>query len=245
MNIQKFLLLLFLSLSCQHSNNEAFIRSKSNSNQKTGTVILLNGPSASGKSSIQKKIQEHFDEPYIRLGIDNLFDGILPDYYGLGEVEPKGKFNEKDIRYVEIFEINDKKAIKLFIGPIGRKIISGMHKSIAAYARSGCNVVVDYILYDQTWFPELLSELKGLKVYYVGIKYPIEVIEEREKKRATSPVGHARSHYKEVHTFDQYDLTITNPSLSAQDIALKIKRYIERIKSPNAFLNYENRLNEK
>jgi chloramphenicol 3-O phosphotransferase len=210
-----------------------------------GTVIILNGPSASGKSSIQKKIQEHFDEPYMALGVDVLFDGILPDYYGLGEIHPKGKFKEKDIRWVETMEFDDKKAIKLFIGPIGRKVISGMHYSIAAYANQGNNVVVDYILYEKNWFPELVDTLEGIKVYYVGIQYSLSEIEKREAKRATSPVGHARSHYDTVHYFDKYDLVIKNSKLSAEEIALKIKAYVKNNPKPKAFEFYTKNLEKK
>ena len=206
---------------------------------QSGTVIILSGPSASGKSSIQKKIQEYFDEPFLSLGIDNLFDEILPDYYGLGEVKPKGRFSEKDIRYVETLELEGKKAIKLFVGPLGRKVVSGMHRSIASYAHAGNYVVVDYILYEKGWFSELVEELKGVKVYYIGIQFPIEAIEERERKRATSPIGHARSHYKEAHFYDNYDLLIDNPKLTAEEIALKIKNHMKAHQNPMAFESYE------
>ena len=47
--------------------------------QKTGTVIILNGPSASGKSSIQKEFQTlMMPNLWIKLGIDNLFDKPMP-----------------------------------------------------------------------------------------------------------------------------------------------------------------------
>lgn len=111
-----------------------------------------------------------------------------------------------------------------------------MQKTINAYGRTGNNVVVDYILYDKGWFKELIKEREGLKVYYIGIKYPIETIEER--KRATSPVGHAKSHYKEVHFFGNYNLMISDPKLSDQDIALKIRPFIKNNPNLKSFLNY-------
>ena len=203
-----------------------------------GTVIVLNGPSASGKSSVQKKIRELFDKPYLKLGVDNLFDAVLPDYYGLGMIQPKGSFSQEDIRYVETTEVQGKKAVKLIVGPIGRKVITGMHHSIAAYAKAGNNVVVDYILYEKEWFSEFVNTLKGIKVYYIGLKYPLQAIEEREKKRATSPEGHARSHYETVHYFDNYDLVIDDPSLSADEIARNIQRYIDKNPNPKAFIDY-------
>jgi chloramphenicol 3-O phosphotransferase len=189
-------------------------------------VIVINGPSASGKSSIQKKIQENFDEPYLALGIDSLFDNPLPDYYGLKGVHPKGSFAEKDIRYIEVEKIDGQNSIKLYIGPIGRKVISGMHYSIAAYAKQGNNVVVDYISYEKDWPRELEKALSGVQVYYIGIKYPLEIIEARESKRATSPVGHARSHFTSVHEGFKYDLIIDDHELSAEKISLLIKEIV-------------------
>lgn len=187
-----------------------------------GKVIIINGPSACGKTSIQKKIQEFAELPYLRLGIDQLFDNILPDYYGLGEIEPKGKFDTNDIRYVTTIDVAGKPAIKLHIGKAGRKVISGMHYAIAEYVKQGNNVVVDYIKYEDDWLEELQKALENIEVFYVGIKYPLEIIEAREKSRSTSPVGHARSHYYAVHDGLNYDLEITDPSLSAEEIAKKI-----------------------
>ena len=160
-------------------------------------------------------------------------------------IQPKGKFSQEDIRYVETIEVQGKKAIKLLVGPIGRKVITEMHYSIAAYAYSGNNVVVDYILYEKKWFLELVGALKGIKVYYIGLKYPLKVIEEREKKRATSPVGHARSHYETVHSFDNYDLVIKNPKLSAEEIARKIQKYIDKNPQPKSFVNFLKSFNNK
>ncbi len=235
-------ILLLVSTSCTHQTKEDHMTIPDNMVQ-SGTVIILNGPSASGKSSIQKKIRELFDKPYLKLGIDNLFDAVLPDYYGLGMVQPKGSFSQEDIRYIETMEVRGKKAIKLIVGPIGRKVITGMHYSIAAYAKSGNNVVVDYILYEKEWFSELVNTLKGIKVYYVGLKYPLEIIEKREIKRATSPEGHARSHYDTVHSFDRYDLVIHDATLSAEEVARQIQKYMDKNPNPNAFRDYLKQFN--
>src|SRR3990167_6681358 len=46
----------------------------------SGTVIILNGPSVAGKSSIQKEFQYlMMPNLWIKLGIDNLFDKPMPD----------------------------------------------------------------------------------------------------------------------------------------------------------------------
>ena len=51
-----------------------------------------------------------------------------------------------------------------------------MHHSIAAYAKAGNNVAVDYIPYEKEWFLEFVNALKGIKVYYIGLKYPLQAM---------------------------------------------------------------------
>ena len=51
-------------------------------NNMYGTVIILNGPSVAGKSSIQKEFQNLMmqeDKLWLKLGIDSLFDHPMPD----------------------------------------------------------------------------------------------------------------------------------------------------------------------
>ena len=170
-------------------------------------VIILNGPSGAGKTTLQKEIQKNFKEPYLKLGIDNFIDSILPDDINLGE-KPKGDFDLKDIRYVTFEEKDGHKSIPLFIGPIGQKVIDGMIGAIKAYADAGNNVVVDFIQYDQTWTPKLKEALKNHTVYWIGVRIPLEELERCEKARGTSPVGHARSHYDTVHLGMTYDLEV-------------------------------------
>lgn len=196
-----------------------------------GTVIILNGPSASGKTSIQKEIQKQSDTLFLRLGIDNLFDAPLPDP-DLSNFEKTKVLKQytKDgsfIRGVELKTTPDgHQIVPLEIGPAGDRVIFGMHAAIAAYAKKGNNVVVDYILYKPEWLSDLISNLQGLKVYFIGIKAPLELLEEREKNRGTSPIGHARSHYDIVHQGMKYDLELDVSKLTPEQSAQKILEFI-------------------
>lgn len=225
MHICHLLLLTFIFLLPSFSTNCQAV--------EAGTVIILNGPSASGKSSLQKSIQESFDEAYLKLGIDELFDQVLPDF--INDIHPNGDFTEKDIRSISEIVVEGKPAVKLHIGPIGQRVISGMHYAIAAYAKRGNNVVVDYILYEEEWLKELHSSLSDLRVYFVGVKIPLETLEEREASRSTSPVGHARSHYFHVHGPDIYDLEVNTGELSSLEAANRIKTFIEDNPEPKAW----------
>lgn len=203
--------------------------SPKSTNQKskiTGTVIILNGPSAAGKSSIQKEFQAlMMPNLWIKLGIDNLFDKPMPDI----TLENLAYWQTKNpIRWVETTKDAEQRSIiTLFTGEQGDKVAYGMNSAIAAYAQAGCNIIVDYITYKKEWLDDLRAKLENTKVYWVKVNIPLSVLEEREAARATSPTGHARSHYDFVHWDIRYDFEVNSDLDSALTIAQKLKDFIK------------------
>lgn len=196
-----------------------------NNRNEPGTVIILNGPSASGKSSIQKAFQDlMMPQLWAKMGIDNLFDKLFVDI----TLDNMAFWQSpNDMRWVESTTDDEgNPVITLYVGPGGKKIRDGMHAAIAAYARAGNNIIVDYINYDESWLSSLLSELSGLPVVLVKVAIPLEVLEARERARGTSPVGHARSHYDHVYGQEAYDLEIDSGTMSPQKCAQAITDYI-------------------
>ena len=94
-------------------------------------------------------------------------------------------------------------------------------------SKSGLNVVVDYIAYDPNWLEDLNNQLRGIDTCFIGVKIPLEILEERESKRGTSPVGHARSHYDHVHEGWHYDLEVDTSLLNADAAAKKVLSMVE------------------
>jgi chloramphenicol 3-O phosphotransferase len=187
-----------------------------------GTVIVLNGPSGSGKSSIQKAFQKlMMPNLWVKVGIDNLFDSPMPDI----NLENLSFWQSPNpIRWVEESQDADgNKIITLLVGQQGKKVAYAMNSAIAAYAQNGCNVIVDYIAYDQDWLRDLEEKLAGFKTYYVAVEIPLETLEQREEARGTSPKGHARSHYATVYGDKKYDLVVSTANQTAQEIAQRLK----------------------
>lgn len=192
----------------------------------TGTVIILNGPSGSGKSSIQKEFQKlMMPNLWIKVGIDNLFDNPMPD------ITPENMQvwqSPNPIRWVETTQDKEgNNVITLFTGEQGDKVAYAMNSAIAAYAENGCNVIVDYIAYKSEWFDDLQAKLAHIRTYYVAVDISLETLEQREAARGTSPKGHARSHYATVYGDKKYDLRVSSEKNSAQEIAALIKQAVE------------------
>lgn len=186
-------------------------------------VVVLNGPSASGKSSIQKDFQYlMMPNLWIKHGIDSLFDGPMPN------ITPENMDfwqTENPIRWVTTSKDNQNNSIiTLHVGKQGQQVAYGMNSAIVAYAQSGCNIIVDYIAYQKEWADDLQAKLKeaSITTYWVKITLPLSVLEQREAARATSPQGHARSHYNTVYHDISYDLELDTSKLTSQECAQKI-----------------------
>jgi chloramphenicol 3-O phosphotransferase len=192
-----------------------------NTTESCGTVIILNGTSAVGKSSIMRAFQDKHTEPWLGMGIDNFFINLLPFKFYF---DPQYGVMRGDAT-----EDEQGKLFTLHIGPEGQKMIRGMHRAIAAYAKAGNNVIVDYIMYDAAWHDDLMSALSGVQVVTVGVTASLPVVQQREKARATSPEGHARSIYHTVHQGWKYDLEINTDELTPEQIADVIDQQVQKV----------------
>lgn len=197
--------------------------------QSYGTIIVLNGPSGSGKSSIQKEFQKlMMPNLWIKVGIDNLFDNVRPE---ITSENMNFWQSPNPIRWVDTSQDEQgNNVITLSVGTQGEKVAYAMNRAIATYAENGCNVIVDYIAYDQRWLKDLEDKCSRFKTYYVAVQIPLETLEQRESARATSPKGHARSHYFTVYGDKKYDLTVNSGNNSAAQIALELKNMIDAVR---------------
>ena len=212
----------------------SFYASKPTSASPKGTIIVLNGASASGKSSIQREFANMSRQLWLKVGIDNFFVGLLPEKFIMGPLPEDLKPEEVVMKGIP--STDDRGPLfTLIVGPAGQKVIAGMHRAIAAYASQGNNVIVDYIAYENAWLKDLANVLKDYTVYFVGVDIPLDVLEQREKVRATSPVGHARSHYDSVHAHGVYDLRVDTSKKTAVECAQAIKDFIAANSRPEAF----------
>ena len=164
--------------------------------QNSGQIILLNGASSSGKSSIAHEIQARIPQPFWHISIDHLrTSGVLP----LDRIR-RGEFEWPRLR--EAFFV-------------------GFERSLRAYAGAGNNLIVEYIIETEEWMVRLDDVLRGLDVFLVGLHCSLDELEKREKLRGDRPLGDARRDHFTVHKHCRYDFeveTSQSPALSAAGI---------------------------
>jgi len=103
---------------------------------QVGRVILLNGTSSSGKTTLVRALQATLPDPWLEIGIDR-FVFALPKAY-LDQPLWSEVF-----RYVRP-EGRDDGPFRIETGPLGRRLVAGMHRTVAALANSGLDVIVDH-----------------------------------------------------------------------------------------------------
>lgn len=189
---------------------------------RPGTIIVLNGTSSSGKSSIVEALQNDLEEPYLDAGLDR-FLWMLPD------------------RYLERPLWDEVLGLAVMAGAAGNQLVRGMHRAIAALSIAGCSIVADHVLVEPAWRLDLLDQLAALQAYLVGVQCPLEILEARERTRKNRTLGQAKAQFPIVHLGMIYDLEVNTAELSVQACSEKIRRHILE-NPPHAMLDMRRQL---
>lgn len=184
---------------------------------QVGTVILIVGTSSVGKSSTVRALQDLLSEHYHAIGIDTFFHMVAPRWGGgMG-----GPLSKEGFRYVTTSD-EGAPIIRITYGPIGWRILRGMHRTVATLARCSNNVIVDEMLLDSSILDDWAEALYGLPVCLIRLHAELSVHEQREQQRG-NPIGLARGHLhdNEVAVSDLViDTTTDTPNSIAQTIML-------------------------
>lgn len=185
-------------------------------------IILLNGTSSAGKTSIARELQRRLPEPHLHVGIDHFFAMLPPRY--LGNAPPA----DEGFRWIPPAAGSDA-GTRIEIGPVGHRLIAGYHRAVAALAAAGSHLIVDDVLLDPSWLRDWVDVLAPFRVLFVGVRCPLPEVERRERERGDRAPGQARGHFELVHTHGSYDVEVDTSRASPADCATHI---IEALGAP-------------
>jgi chloramphenicol 3-O phosphotransferase len=150
---------------------------------RTGRLIVLNGASSSGKSTLAHALQDALDSPFLLVSSDQLIAaGLLPR-----RREPQGPFAWWEQMRPRFFE--------------------GFHRCLPALAAAGNDLIVEHVIEFATWRAELAELLDGFDVFLVGVHCDPDELDRREHMRGDRRPGEGRAHVEEnrIHEFGPYD----------------------------------------
>lgn len=204
------------------------------------TIIILNGPSSSGKSSISQILEKKLENlGYLKIGIDEFSLLLLPPR--LINYDPT-KNQVSDSKGLIFINKSDEKGPKLEAqtGSYALRVFSAFLPIVATLARLGNNVIVDAGLsINIQWLKGSVKDLDCFRVYFIKLSAPLYILEQREKDR-NGLIGLARGQYEEMERVEKtynipFDLTFDTAIETSEEIAEKIINLINRNKRPQAF----------
>lgn len=135
----------------------------------SGRIILLNGTSSAGKSTLAKALRLELEPQFHFYASDQLADeGFRP--------------LDKDVgfRWRQAF-------------------FNGFHRSIFAFASAGIDLLVEHIVEEESWAADLETLLAPFDVFWVAVHAPMAEIQRRERLRGDRHIGeglyHLKTHY--------------------------------------------------
>lgn len=178
-----------------------------------GKIILLNGASSCGKSTLAAALQAKLELPFWHYSIDHLLAArVLPKARIDG-----GEFAWRDLRPA---------------------FFAGFHASLPALAGAGNHLIVEHIVETAAWRDRLLSLLRGHDVFFVGIHCPLPELERRERARGDRRIGEARADFEVTHGLCRYDFEVDATAPLESNVGAVITAW-KRRGSPSAFARME------
>ena len=170
-----------------------------------GHIIVLDGASSSGKSTLARSLQQVLAAPYWHVSQDHFWQ-MLP---------PEGT------------------AQRSALTPEG--CLSGFHRAIAAIAASGSNVIVDTGFLEKAWLMELVHLLTPFRVFFVAVYCSRDELQRRERQRGDRPEGYTQAQVERVYCHGPYDFELDTSVDSPLECTLRLKKALETPPSPSAF----------
>lgn len=176
-----------------------------------GSLILLNGASSAGKTTLCKHIRNIVPAPFLHFSLDFImFDAdVLPRKRNVPELG----ITWKQMR-PNVFE--------------------GFYRCLPALLSAGNNLLVDVIIEDENQRNRLLSLLATYDVFFVGVHCSLETLIQREMLRGDRRTGDAELDLKTVHAFLSYDLEINSEAPAEVNASKVVEAWLIR-ERPSVF----------
>ncbi|RLQ93697.1 chloramphenicol phosphotransferase [Falsibacillus albus] len=172
-------------------------------------MIILNGGSSSGKTTLAKCLQNTLPTPWLRFSIDDLVDAM-----------PDAMFSSNSgIQFGEDGSVSP--------GTEFRTLETAWMQGIGEMARRGASVIVDDVfLRGVESCNRWKANLEGLQVLWVGVYCDPVVASARERERGDRNEGMAASQATIVHEGMHYDLKVDTTKASTEEC---VRMIIEKI----------------
>ena len=177
-----------------------------------GKIILLNGVTSSGKTTLAKTLQNKLvNEPFYHISCD-VFDSMAPH-----------------------------KSDETIFSSHLETSVSAMHHTIKLFSDLGINTIVDHVILDlhdkgSKRLLECVNLLYNYPIIFVRVNCPLHELERREKSRGDRFDGFAKWQLENIHSHNMYDITVDTFENTIEECADKI---IQMLNYPEKFTAFK------
>lgn len=185
---------------------------------KRGTIIILNGVSSAGKTTIARGLQNQLVEPYFWIANDTFCD-MYP-----------AKFWNQD-----------------WVTAINQSL-TAMIYATRTFSDLGYHTIVDQVFLNNATEGQLLETcvkvLHDYPVVFVRVDCALEELERRERERGDRDIGQAKSQLGYVHNHNLYDCVVDTSANSIGENIETIKDAMQNLDGDRAFQQLKRRLDQ-
>ena len=189
-----------------------------------GRVVILNGASSTGKTSIIECFRAWeavAGDFWLVAAIDDVLARLPSEWNDVGWPGGPGRFADDGLRVV-----SGASGTMMSVGPLLRRLLRLYQQGVASAARAGFDVIVDEVVLDPTARQDWIDALLGLPVSWVAVRCSAKTMEQRERQRGDRPIGLARAQLATVHTDMRYDMEIDTTFQTAEGAAEVLVRFV-------------------
>ncbi|CAM4341153.1 Chloramphenicol 3-O phosphotransferase [Mycobacterium basiliense] len=194
-----------------------------------GKLIILNGGSSAGKTSLALAFQDLATECWMHLGIDLFWLALPPKQLDLARVWPEYYTWERatDDNGLDWFTVHP--------GPILDQAMHARYHAIRAYLDDGMNVIADEVIWKREWLVDALRIFAGCQVWLVGVHVSDAEGARREQERGDRYPGWNRGSARAAHADTEYDVELDTTATPVAELARGLYTSYLACQEPTAF----------
>jgi chloramphenicol 3-O phosphotransferase len=188
-------------------------------------IIVLNGASSVGKTTLAAALQDVLDESWLVFGTDTLISALplalleIHDDAAIGARPREHDVREGGISFGADGEIS--------VGIEYRRLEATWLKGLAAIAASGTRLILDEVFLDGIQSQDRLRhDFSGHRIAWIGVTCDRDVAADRERRRGDRVVGGFDTQSSLVHRGVAYDLVVDTTVHTPQELARQIAEHI-------------------
>lgn len=166
------------------------------------TVVVLNGTSSSGKTTLARAVQKLAPRVFLNFSIDSILS-TLPE-----------SAIERIVAGADISDLNYP------------KLVHAYYACVRQLLELGHDLIIDNAVTVPYHVEHLEAAIAGNRAILIGLHCPPEVLAERERIRGDRRLGLAALQHPRIHSLLRYDLEIDTSRTSADDAARDVLRLL-------------------